>query len=58
MIRDWKINNAPNYDDLVIDRIEYDKDDQKWAAIAHDDDATYTLNDYEGDIYINYLGSR
>lgn len=56
MIRDWKADNAPEYDDLVIGSIEFN---QGWEATAHDSKATYTLaDDGNGNIRINYLGTR
>lgn len=56
MIRDWQADNSPEYDDLVIDSIEFDNDE--WTALAHDDKALYQISDNgEGNIAINYLGT-
>lgn len=56
MIRDWQADHSPEYDDMVVDIIEFDQD---WTAYAHDSKATYTLaDDGNGNIRINYLGSR
>jgi len=56
MIRDWKADNSPEMDDLIIDEIKLD--DGKWVALAHDDAATYSLtDDGTGKIVINYLGA-
>jgi hypothetical protein len=57
MIRDWRADNAPEYDDLEIDEIK--KDGDSWIAITHDDDASYALSDDgRGNIVIGYLGAR
>ena len=59
MIRDWKADNAPNYDDLEIDEVEIDGGTTEWVAIAHDEKTAYTLTDDGiGNIVINYSGTR
>lgn len=56
MVRDWQADNTPEHDDLTIDSI--DIDNGKWIAVAHDDKATYQLSDNDGNIKIDYLGTR
>jgi len=57
MIGDWLTDNAPEYDDLVVDDPEME--DGRWIASAHDDKAAYLLtDDGTGNIAINYDGAR
>lgn len=59
MIKDWKADNSPNYDDLEIVKIEFLEDTQEWAAIAEDEKTSYSITDDGlGNIVINYLGTR
>jgi hypothetical protein len=58
MIRDWRADNSPEYDELEIEEAEFDEDAQKWCAIAHDKEITHLLaDDGRGNIVINYLGT-
>ena len=57
MIRDWKADNAPEYDNLEITEVEYLEGTQEWAATAEDDKNSYSLTDDGlGNIVINYSG--
>ena len=59
MIFDWQADNAPNYDDLIIDEIIFNKDFVRFEAIAHDEKTIYSLmDDGTNNIMINYVGSR
>jgi hypothetical protein len=56
MIRDWKADNAPEYDNLEITSIEFV--DGEYVATAEDEKSTYSLMDVSGNIVINYLGTK
>ena len=57
MVRDWRADNAPEYDDLEITEIE--KEGRQWIAYAQDEKTAYTLtDDGQGNIIINYSGTR
>lgn len=59
MIKDWKADNSPNYDDLEIIEVEYLEETQEWAAVAQDKKNSYSLTDDGlGNIVINYSGIR
>jgi len=59
MIRDWKADHSPEYDNLVIEEITFDEDAQEWSAIVHDEKTVYSLtDDNTGNIIINYLATR
>jgi hypothetical protein len=56
MIRDWKADNAPEYDDLKVDDPRINKNGE-WITTARDEKTVYQLNDDgHGNIVINYLG--
>ena len=55
-IKDWEADNAPQYDDLIIDDPEFE--DGEWTATAEDDQATYILHAVDGNIIIDYLGTK
>ena len=56
MIRDWKADNAPEYEDLIITQIC--QENGAWIAIAEDATTRYTLTDTDGTIIINYLDTK
>jgi len=59
MIKNWQVDNSPNYDDLVIVGVEFIEDTQEWAAIAEDEKNSYSITDDGlGNIVINYSGTR
>jgi len=59
MIRDWKADNSPEYDNLEIEEIYFDEDAQEWGAYVQDEKTTYSLtDDGTGNIVINYSGTR
>jgi len=59
MIRDWRADNAPEYDDLEIYKIEFDTEAQTWKGYARDNKTAYELaDDGTGNIDINYIGTR
>jgi hypothetical protein len=56
MIRDWKADNAPEYDDLKVDDPKVNKKGE-WITTARDEKTVYQLSDDgHGNIVINYLG--
>lgn len=53
MIEDWRVDHAPEYDDLEIGDVQLI--DGRWEADASDATTTYTLtDDGTGNIVINY----
>jgi hypothetical protein len=58
MINDWQADKAPEYDDLVIGEPEIGEDGE-WIAIAEDEKCVYILSDDgDGNIVINYDGTK
>ena len=59
MIKDWQKDNAPGYNDLVIDEPEVDKVTGEIGCTASDNIVTYILtDDGNGNIIMNYLGTK
>jgi hypothetical protein len=57
MIRDWKADGTPEYDDLAIE--DPYMENGKWVAVASDDAQRYLLtDDGRGNIQINYLDTK
>ena len=56
MIKDWQADNAPQYDDLIIDDLEFE--DGEWTAIAKDEKRSYLLYTIDGNIFIHYLWTK
>ena len=56
MIKDWQVDNAPLYDDLIISDAEFKYGE--WTAIAEDEKRSYLLHEVEGNIIIDYLGTK
>jgi hypothetical protein len=60
MLDDWIADHAGEMEDLLIDRetICYNPDIGLWCCEAHDHKHTYTMVACNGDIYIEYHGTR
>jgi hypothetical protein len=59
MIKDRRVDNAPEYDKLEIGETEINEDSGEWEAIAKDEKSAYLLtDDGTGNIIINYIGTR
>ena len=58
MIRDWQADNEPDHADLEIGEIEYNAELKTWTAIAEDKTTTYLLTAKDGNIVLNYSGSK
>ena len=56
MVKDWRFDNAPQYDDLIIDDPEFE--DGEWTATAGDEKCSYLLHARDGNIMIDYLGTK
>ena len=56
MIKDWQVDNAPLYDDLIISDAEFV--DGEWTATAEDEKCSYLLHAIDGNIIIDYLGTK
>jgi hypothetical protein len=56
MIKDWQADHAPEHDDLEI--AEPEMGDKDWEAVAYDSKCTYLLTNNNGNIVINYLGTK
>lgn len=56
MVKDWQAGNAPQYDDLIIDNPEFE--DGEWTATAEDERCSYLLHAVDGNIIIDYLGTK
>ena len=56
MVKDWQTNTSPLYDDLIIDDPEFE--DGEWTATAEDERCSYLLHAVDGNIIIDYLGTK
>ena len=56
MVKDWQADNAPQYDDLIIDDPEFE--DGEGTATAENERCSYLLHAVDGNIIIDYLGTK
>ena len=57
MVNDWMVDHSEDMEALIIDEIK--QGDAGWEALAHDENAAYSLiDDGTGNIQLNYIGTR
>ncbi len=59
MVADWMSDNADEMEDIVLDgEPYYDEELGAWAQDAHDSTTTYVLVEDNGNIRIEYVGTK